>query len=48
MRNLLSLLQRLVVEVVMPGIAFEPDDFGKPWEAPDGDSEGLFQTKIQN
>lgn len=31
--------QRLAVEIVVSGIAFSPDDFVKPWEAPDGDSE---------
>lgn len=30
---------RLAVEIVVSGIAFSPDDFVKPWEAPDGDSE---------
>ncbi|KAG0576997.1 hypothetical protein KC19_5G124200 [Ceratodon purpureus] len=30
---------RLAVEIVVSGIAFQPDDFVKPWEAPDDDLE---------
>jgi hypothetical protein len=29
----------LAVEIVVSGIAFQPDDFVKPWETPDGDLE---------
>jgi len=35
----LLLFQCLAVEIVVSGIAFEPDDFVKPWEGPDGDLE---------
>lgn len=30
---------RLAVEIVVSGIAFQPEDFVKPWETPDGDLE---------
>lgn len=30
---------RLAVEIVVSGIAFKPEDFVQPWEAPDGDLE---------
>lgn len=32
-------LQRLAVEIVVSGIAFDVDDFYEPWQAPDADSE---------
>jgi len=40
-------LQRLAVEIVVSGIAYEPDDFTKPWEAPDGDSERFCNNPKQ-
>jgi hypothetical protein len=42
------LVQRLAVEIVVSGMIFNPEDFKKPWEAPDADLERYLLSCSKN